>query len=314
MSKLILHLGYPKTGTSTLQNAVFETLYQARHIRYLGMGGFPRDTSPARRDFFVALTAALYIEDEADFQAKLPALRADYVKLVSSLAGNGPIVLSNEHFLYSSWSSRQVNARIFPERSAARLGQVFERAQVSLMIGTRDLPELMRSVYVQIRSNKSHVNHRLIDKTLADFVHRICARQDFQSEMFLFKKNEAHFKDAFPDAPLLTLAFDDFVSRQRDSVADILAFIGLPETALEAFDFPLQHSNAKVKTDQGTVVENIPPYLRAFARNDFMSPLLRRMSKAGPFKALRRVLLRKEELPNLTDAQRREIEKSFETD
>ena len=313
MSKLILHLGYPKTGTSTLQNAVFTPLHTAGHIRYLGMGGFQPNDTTGRRGFFVALRDALYLESDDAFADQLPNLKSDYAKLKATLSGSGPMVLSNEHFLFSSWSSRQVNARIFPKRSAQRLAQVFDGEEVSLVRGTRDLPELMRSVYVQIRSNKSHVNHKLIDKTLSEYIERMCAREDFQSDMFDIDKSQTHYAKAFPNASLLTIEFDDFVQNQRASVAKLLAFIDLSEAAIETLAFPLEHSNAKLKSAQGTSVENIPSYLRPLARNDLVSPMLRWMSSFGPFKVFRSHLLRREEIPNLTNDQRQKIETSFRT-
>ena len=36
MKKVILHIGYPKTGTTTLQESVFKNLHQAKLINYLG--------------------------------------------------------------------------------------------------------------------------------------------------------------------------------------------------------------------------------------------------------------------------------------
>jgi len=228
------------------------------------------------------------------------------------LPGAGPVVLSNEHFLYSSWSSKQLNARIFPARSAARLGRIFASDQISLVIGLRDLPDLIRSVYVQIRSNKSHVNHKLVAKTLDEYVECICKQDSFQSEMYHFEANIAHFQKAFPSAPIHKLQFDDFVSEQSQSVAGLVNFMGLPETALEVLAFPLEHSNAKIKTTNGTVVENIPPVLRPLARNNLLSPWLRHFTRSGPMKAIRNKLLPQDEIPNLTLRQRQEIEQVFE--
>lgn len=36
MKKVILHIGYPKIGTTTLQESVFKNLHQAKLINYLG--------------------------------------------------------------------------------------------------------------------------------------------------------------------------------------------------------------------------------------------------------------------------------------
>ncbi|WP_375257983.1 sulfotransferase domain-containing protein [Citreimonas sp.] len=311
MARLLLHLGYPKTGTTTLQTSVFDVLHRAGHIRYLGMGGFHRDATPRRRTFFTTLNEALYLESDAAFAEALPGLRKAYTDLIADLPGDGPVVLSNEHFLLSSWSSRQRDARIFPSRTAPRLAQVFGDEAVSLLIGTRETAALMRSMYVQRRSNKAHVNHDRIEGTLSDYVDHVCARRDFTAEMFEFDQNRARYLAAFDNPPLLEIGLDELARDQRDTVLRLLRFMDLPDTAADALSFPLDHHNVKSKTGSGTVVENVPAFLRPVARSRLLSPLARRLARSGPLGRLRDTLIAPEEIPNLSPDQADAIRNAF---
>lgn len=314
MSRVFLHLGYPKTGTSTLQSCVFDVLHQASMIRYLGMGGFNRDNTSDRKEFFRDLTNALYIENDNAFSEKLPALRAAYKALVIDVPSHMPIVLSNEHFLLSNWSSRERNTRVFPSRSAARLAKVFEQENVDLIIGTRDLADLVRSMYVQRRSKKTHTNQDRIPRTLAEFLESTCSNKDFTSQMFHIDKNRALYCTAFPEARMMEIPFKELTqTKQRETVENLLIFLGLPKLAVSKITFPLENRNPKEKNNRGSVVETVPTILRPLAQNKSLSALIHIMKRSEPINRLLHTFLIPDEIPHLTIEQRQAIEEAFST-
>ncbi len=312
MSKLFIHLGYPKTGTTTLQHCVFDVLHQASIIHYLGMGGWRRDKTPDRKAFFVNLTDALYLENDEDFSTQLPSLRAAYDELVSNVPDSIPIVLSNEHFLLATWSGKIRGARIFPSRSAHRLGQLFETDTSGLMIGTRDIDALVRSIYIQERASKSRVNHDLVPKSLDEFVELTCTGQDFTSEMFRFKKNLAHYRAAFPNAEILEIPFMELTgTSQFDTVVDILRFIGLAEDAVEFLSLPLENRNEKKRRGKVTLVETVPAVFRPILRHKVSGPMVHSLANSWPLKHVRSRVAKQEEIPGLTPAQSLAIRNAF---
>jgi hypothetical protein len=311
MVRLFLHIGYPKTGTTTLQTSVFDVLHRAKYIRYLGMGGFHRDSNPRRWAFFNALNEALYLEDESEFFRELPRLRHQYSRLINDLPGQGPVVLSNEHFLLSSWSSRQRDARIFPSRTAKRLARLFAGEAVSIIVGTRDLPELVRSMYVQRRSNKAHVHYDRIQHSLAQYVEQMCARIDFTAEMFEFDENRQRYLAAFDNPPMFEISLEELVYDQRRTITALLGHLELPSDAANLLRYPLEHHNAKRKTDTGTVVESLPVFLRPVARNRRLAHVGSALSRAKLLRPLRRMIFSPQQIPNLSAEQVSAIRAAF---
>lgn len=242
MIRLYLHLGYPKTGTTTLQRAFFDPLYRAGCIHYLGMFGFERDATPARKSFFTGLTKALYLEEEKDFAATLPGLRDAFWRLCDGV--DGPVLLSNEHFVQSQWSTSVQGQRIFPARTAARLAQVFEGVDVSLMLAVRRQDTLLRSMFLEHASRPNHANSGPY-RSLSDYLALCLDPANFHGAFYDFDGVLDTYRNFFPQAPLLTWAFEGFRDRQVDVLAQISAFLGLGESVPSCVSLPLPQQNAK---------------------------------------------------------------------
>ncbi len=286
MIRLYLHLGYPKTGTTTLQRAFFDPLYRAGCIQYLGMFGFERDATPARKSFFTGLTKALYLEEERDFAATLPGLRESFWRLCDGV--DGPVLLSNEHFVQSQWSTSVPGQRIFPARTAARLAQVFEGVDVSLMLAVRRQDTLLRSMFLENVSRPNHANSRPY-RNLSDYLALCLDPADFHSAFYDFDGVLNAYQNAFPHAPMLTWTFEAFRDRQVNVLGKISAFLGLGDSVPSCISVPLPQKNAK--SNSGAPVE-MPgwslfhkvvysmPGGKALAKITQRSPLMKAMSSA----------------------------------
>jgi hypothetical protein len=243
VTRLHLHLGYPKTGTTTLQRCFFDVLHRQGRIRYLGMFGFEADATPARRAFFSGLTGALYLEDEDAFSAALPGLRVQFARLCDGLPEGQPVVLSNEHFVQSQWSTTVRGERILPLRSADRLARVFSGADVSLMIALRRQDALMRSMFLEHASRPRHAN----PAAYASLRHYLTLCQDpadFHSEFYDFDGVLAGYRAAFPDAPVLAWTYEAFRDRQTEVLHRIAAALGLDDIS-DGIPLPLDRQNAR---------------------------------------------------------------------
>ena len=71
--QICLHIGYGKTGTTTLQRSFFDRLNEMDAIHYFGMFLTASANDP-NRSFFKALTASLYV-NETEFAKRIPDLK-----------------------------------------------------------------------------------------------------------------------------------------------------------------------------------------------------------------------------------------------
>lgn len=261
MTRLYLHLGYPKTGTTTLQRCFFDVLHRHGRIRYLGMFGFEADPTPERRTFFTGLTAALYLEEEVAFTHALPGLRAQFDRLCDGLPEGQPVVLSNEHFVQSQWSTTVRGDRILPHRSAARLARVFDSAEVSLMIAIRRQDALMRSMFLEHASRPRHANPEAY-ASLLDYLALCLDPADFHSAFYDFDSVVAGFRSAFPEAPVLAWTFETFRDRQSGVLDRLSAALGIGDVS-DAISFPLERQNDRSNGGVDASVARWSPLHRA---------------------------------------------------
>ncbi|MGE0665695.1 MAG: hypothetical protein AB7O49_03960 [Sphingomonadales bacterium] len=261
--RLHLHVGYPKTGTTTLQRCFFDVLHRHGRIRYLGMFGFEADPTPERRDFFTSLTAALYVEDDL-FARALPGLRGRFESLCAD-AGDLAVVLSNEHFVQSQWSTSVTGQRILPARTADRLSQVFAGADVSLMLAVRRQDALLRSMFLEHASRPHHANP-LAYSSLPRYAALCRDRDDFHSDFYDFDRVVSAYRQAFPDAPVLAWTYEAFRDRQADVLSRITVALGLGEDVPAIVPLPLERQNARSNDGGAAVVARWSPLHRALHR------------------------------------------------
>lgn len=244
MSRLYLHLGYPKTGTTTLQRAFFDVLYREGYIHYLGMFGFATDPAPDRKAFFAGLTRALYLDDETAFSDQAAGLRDQFDRLCAGVPGQMPIVLSNEHFVLSQWSTKLEGERILPARTADRLGQIFAGLDVGLMLAVRRQDELLRSMYIEHASRAQHANPEHY-QSIESYIGACLDPDDFHHLFYDFDSVTRAYRAAFPQSEVLIWTYESFRQSPPALLSRISSFIGLGASLPPCIPLPLERHNAK---------------------------------------------------------------------
>ena len=134
--RLFIHVGFPKTATTTLQNHLF-----ARHsqVNYLGKP-FSETLAQVERQILTL--------DSVLFEGRVEALQKAFLQEVGSLAG-GDLVISHEGFLRNTrYDGHDLG------RTASRLRRVFGGAlgpayRLEILVCLRSQVDLILSHYVQ---------------------------------------------------------------------------------------------------------------------------------------------------------------------
>lgn len=288
LPRLLLHIGYGKTGTSTLQKAVFEPLRQQGRIHYFGMFLREPKDHPDRR-FFDDLQAAMYLED-APFDAALPKLREDFAAAVKRADEEVPMVLSNEHFLLSAYSSRIAGAKIIAARTADRLSRVFGgMADVSLLAGIRRQDAFFRSFFVESAARAGHANSSHFHR-LGAFVEDVLDQKQPFHAMGDYGANFASFAEAFPEAKLRIYLFEDFIDDPSPAIRLVFDALGKTAESADTFASELPNVNAKRRVAGGSEIAERGALESRLRSIPILGKLAAGIANSGMFSPLKRRL------------------------
>ena len=126
--KIFIHLGYPKTGTTYLQNYIFNNL---TNVNYIGINNkFDRDLYFIRK--------SILKDDDKQFQKKISVLRSILKKKLKKSMVN---IYSDEHFLIPTDKGYK--------RNIQRIKKLFLefKNQINIMIFIRKPSDLILSMY-----------------------------------------------------------------------------------------------------------------------------------------------------------------------
>jgi hypothetical protein len=250
---VFIHLGYGKTGTTTLQQSFFDRLHSLGLVFYFGMF-LSDETLPKNKAFFDSLTAALYLSDR-EFNQELGSLRRLFESCVSDVAKTLPIVISNEHFLISGYSTRRRGVTVSARNTAKRLSQVFHGQEANLIIALRRQDELMHSMFVEAVSRRNHQNHEHFI-TLEHYRTAACTECSPFYLMYDFYASLSGYRDAFPEAPMMCYTFEEFRQNELTILQSMLLWMEIDPETVALSQVPLPNLNRKSKNEAGILVNS----------------------------------------------------------
>lgn len=137
MVKVLIHLGLPKTATTTFQNNIFYALHKKKAINYLGkiqLKGQSNSSFPVQE-----IVKSILNDDEINFEEKF----IYHKKRVKGALNESVVnVLSEERLSLAEQYDLSV---VF-----GRLKRVFEGCHVSVLLFIRNQPDMIYSLYVQM--------------------------------------------------------------------------------------------------------------------------------------------------------------------
>ena len=231
MRKLLIHAGYPKSASTTLQNGVFLDLHKGGHINFLGRAwesGFygASETKEQYKSWLQPL-----IEPNGEHK-ELP---------VPVLAGDKTNVFSEGLLLTNERTERSIDA---PKRLNAYFSKAVD--QIDILFVIRSQTTLMMSFYVQ--------NYRkLKEKRFSDFLHANKAQNwSGVSKIFDFNNIASAYADTFGKNRVHLLLFEDLVKQPEHFSRQLASLTGSDSAIIEA-SLKNKHLN-KTKNDSGKSV------------------------------------------------------------
>lgn len=161
-TKLILHIGFPKTGTTTIQNGLFYRLHLENKINFLGRSNVP--------DFFGPCETRVQFNNQYYVPQPLKTTfnREEYVPLIQVLKQGMVNVLSDENFTFPNSFLHKSEELKFDRvellGSLVREAKSIENLDLVVVLGIRKQSDILRSLfthwygYLQASFSKNDLN------------------------------------------------------------------------------------------------------------------------------------------------------------
>ena len=192
MSELILHIGTPKTGTTSLQNFFFDNreALVKRGVDYVQFTPQKRDVIARWRNgcFLSRYCRALHSEQPIGNQVS--DYEENYQRLVNALKNNKRVLLSDENFF--AFSTMACKGQIDPVKYWRGLARIIKELGVE---STTLIIYLRRQDECAVAMWKEAVKNGFSNKSIEDYINRpyIKCRLDYASNLDAIKEA---FKDS----------------------------------------------------------------------------------------------------------------------
>lgn len=286
MSKVILHIGLPKTATTLLQDHVFNKA--VNDIDYAGVI-HPRHT---KQDELYLKVINCISYDDKHFLLQKAELLPIISRRVSAL-GNRNLILSEEGFTVDSnnctWQKKLV-----------RLGELFKDYQTEILVTTRDPVAAVYSYYVEQFHNVSKVN-----KDVVDF-----GNNSNLSKIYQYDYLHSILLNSFRDIPIYYVDFSGL--KDGSFISKVTNIVGIHN-----FDFSsLPSINTKARSSKGVVThhKNLSntlsqtPIARLLGRSAVCKKLLKNIAK---YLSMIKIPGTQGVVPFLTAYQKKELENLY---
>jgi len=295
VTRLIVHVGYPKTASSTLQAHLFAN---SPGLHYLGRP-FSEGMAQIER-------AMLTLDDKA-FVDRLPSIQAHFRK--EAQGGDAkPIMISHEGFLRSTrFNGHDVG------RTAERIHQVFveaftETPDTEIIICLRNQPDLFLSHFVQFVKGTQGDLDRQVDEALAN------PKRGFSASL-LYSEILDRYAKLFGKDRLHLFTFEEFVT-ERQAFLDRLSRILNLDPEMSAALLKDKHEKQRSKEAGSYALldrDNATFKLGKLLKVMQLESLSKRV-KAGSSRRIALSSLQKRELENLYRASNKTVEATYRID
>lgn len=210
MDRIILHVGYPKTGTTTLQDAWFYNLHTSGLIKYYG--------KCTQKNANLASGEQLLLRQFTNLKRDSLPLPLD--KRVSNVFSDERICLP---LVFKQNSPQYGRDAMSIADSAAILSNVFQNhGNVTILITIRNQCNLIRSIYAHYYYYlRTHPSYSDISGFIDHILH--------ESHVFEFDKIASHFAKLFDSDNVRILPFELMMNEPDRYIQTLSDILQLPE-------------------------------------------------------------------------------------
>lgn len=308
MKKLLIHIGYPKTGSSSLQHNVFSNLHRDGKIEYLN---HLNDCSKGHGNFNVSKSYQKLI-----YEKKLNQSEMDFeLKSMNGIKRNIS-VLSSENLSHISVNSPYSSSRHSAIDNVKKIKNLFDPYfdKVEVLIFLRAQHTLIPSYFVQYYNNIRRRNREI--KSLESFINHLFSF-DINDELLNFNYHAMYrsCSDTFGKQNTHLLFFED-LKDNPDIINGKLAMLLDCDTEvikklleISPKNITVKNKNGNITTDRIPLFSYISNTYALIEKYDFIG--LNKLKKLIPRRILKFETNKRKDFPPLSNKQKEFIIKRF---
>lgn len=241
MAKILLHIGTPKTGSTSLQDLFFYSMHQKKIINYLGKINYSfrinknNKKGVLRYETYKKIKKAVFLKENFTTNDL-----KKYRKQINLVIDKNKInVISEENFFVKD---KICNFIPFLER-IKRMQLLLQGHSVSVLCVLRRQPEYLFSYYIQNYNNGWYF---VKNNNIAKYYKNILSNAQARKETLYYADNLKQYKKTFGN--IHCLFFEELLENEFSYYQKIATLLNLKITQK---DIPIQKENVKQKTKKG---------------------------------------------------------------
>lgn len=242
MSKLVIHIGYPKTATTTLQESLFTELSRNGEINFLG-----KSLSDKKNNWAGNWGSFIdYLISEKRETSIQGIIHSNILNVVSNER------LTQPRFNLEKIYKKEINTSIFPEKLEVLFSHMVDDIQILLSI--RNQQSLIYSMYVQqYRLFRDDENSNTFEKYITNGL-----RDGFESYLSIYKFYDIlkRYINVFGKDKVHVLFFEDLKSDKEFYLENLSNILGVNINKIKEM-IGSSHYRKKIKTMEGEISEEI---------------------------------------------------------
>lgn len=249
MKKVIIHIGFPKTATTTIQDDIFYQLYKQNKIGYLGKT-IKKTTRYDRYYPVQDLLRPIFDSSDEAFEEEKILIKQKLESIVDKIE-HDQVILSEEILSETRYKVRKIRDSI---QTAKRLNFLFSKYNVEIVMLLRNQLDIVHSLYVE--SYKEYEQFTETDTFNKYLNHSIKLYPKSELIMYDYNNIIKEYISLFGKKNVHIFLFEDLKNEFNTFCKNFSVLFNIEEDLIKNA-FSQKHSNKKVKRDDGVYTNEV---------------------------------------------------------
>ncbi|BET24766.1 sulfotransferase domain-containing protein [Limnobacter thiooxidans] len=271
MREIILHIGLPKTATTTLQKSVFFELMELGIAEAIGLYGLCGPLENEKRKYFDLMKKLMYQthENNSDSVSELKIL---FDNLINSIDERKLIIFSYENLSISNWSTLWPGKYVDVDKTILLMKEMLKGYKIKLICCVRRQSSLIESFYYESIGRSGNPNSKKYEDVRT---HAANIKSSFIGRMYDYEKTISSYIAELSCVGTYFYMFEDFQKNPEAIILDILRFAGIPDSRQLACRNHIPYENVKTKKGDEMIIRTWSPILEMV--NKYLGHMLKKI-------------------------------------
>lgn len=269
MAKILLHIGLPKTATTTLQLHLFHKLHEEEKVNFLGRYLTPKDVG-----YYFRINDIIYAiikQNDEEFEENLQS----YKQEVNNYIYENKLNIISEEMLTISYKKEKNSLDV--NRNLERVHKIFSQHKIEVLLSIRKQDKIIHSFFVEAYNNMFWQDNSIntLDKYIKNGLQNM---QKGNFYMYCYDNIIDQCENLFGSGSCKILVFEDIKGNRKRYITTLSNILKFSVNEIDTYLVSKQ-TNVKIQTSKGyktaegigmgniiskTISNFIPDFLKKF--------------------------------------------------